>query len=215
MADTLTSGRPTMETARLEAFSDGVLSIVITLLAFNLTVPSIAKVDGRGLSTALLDQWPVYVAYGLSFLSILIVWINHHHLFLLIERTDHVFLILNGLLLMDVAAVPFSTQLLATYLLRPDKHVAQAIYSGLYLVMATMFVVMWLYASRNKRLLYAWTDERTISTVTRQVVGGPVIYVIALGLAVVSAEASLALCIAVAVFFALPISVSGTPTAPE
>jgi uncharacterized membrane protein len=215
MADTLTSGRPTMETARLAAFSDGVLSIVITLLAFNLTVPSIAKVDGHGLSTVLLQQWPVYVAYALSFLSILIVWINHHQLFLLIERTDHVFLILNGLLLMDVAAVPFSTQLLATYLLRPDKHVAQAIYSGLYLVMATMFVVMWLYASRGKRLLYAHTDDRTMSTVTRQVVGGPVIYVIALGLALVSAEASLALCIAVAVFFALPISVSHARSAPE
>jgi hypothetical protein len=81
--------------------------------------------------------------------------------------------------------------------------------------MATMFVVMWLYASRDKRLLYARTDERTMSTVTRQVVGGPVIYVIALGLAVVSAEASLALCIAVAVFFALPISVSRSVSAPE
>ena len=212
MADTLTSGRPTMETARLEAFSDGVLSIVITLLAFNLTVPSIAKVDGHGLSHALLDQWPVYVAYALSFLSILVVWINHHHLFLLIERTDHVFLFLNGLLLMVVAAVPFSTQLLATYLLRPDKHVAQAIYSGLYLAVSTMFVIMWLYASRGKRLLYAQTDALTMRTVTRQVVGGPIIYVIALGLAFVSAEASLALCIALAVFFALPISVSRSPS---
>jgi len=91
MAGAPATGRPTMETARLEGFSDNVLSIVITLLAFNVSVPSIAKVDGHGLSTVLLDQWPVYVAYALSFLSILIVWINHHQLFLLIERTDHVF----------------------------------------------------------------------------------------------------------------------------
>jgi len=208
MAETAAQSRPPMETARLEAFSDNVLSIVITLLAFNVSVPSIAKVDGHGLTSVLLQQWPVYVAYALSFLSILVVWINHHHMFLVIQRIDHIFLLLNGLLLMVVAAVPFATQLLSTYLLQPDKHVAQVIYSGLYLLMATMFVIMWVYASHRKRLLDPGTDDSAIRTVTKQVAIGPVVYLVALGLAFLSAEASLGLCIAVAVFFALPISVS-------
>ncbi len=215
MADDVTSQRPTMETARLEAFSDGVLSIVVTLLAFNLTVPSVAKVDGQGLTSALLNQWPTYLAYALSFLSILIVWINHHHMFLLVQRIDHVFLVLNGLLLMVVAAIPFSTSLLATYLQRPDKRVAQVVYSGLYLMMATLFVIMWLYASRRRRLLDAGTDDMTIRNVTRQVAFGPLMYVVAMGLALVSAEASLALCIALAIFFALPITLPGSPSIPE
>jgi len=89
------------ETGRLEAFSDGVFSVAITLLVLGLTVPRIADLHpGHRLAAALLDQWPSYLAYALSFLNVLIMWVNHHALFRIIRRTDHLFLLLNGLLLL-------------------------------------------------------------------------------------------------------------------
>ena len=143
------------ETTRLEAFSDSVFAVAITLLALTLVVPRPADLRaGHRLLAALLDQWPTYLAYGLSFLTILIMWINHHALFRLIRRTDHLFLLINGLLLLIITTYPFATNLLATYLRQPDdKRVAQLIYVGLSLLMAVTFNGMWRYASHDNRLL--------------------------------------------------------------
>lgn len=198
------------DTARMEAFSDGVFAVAITLLALDLHVPApdtlplgLDKLP-HGLVHALLTQWPVYLAYGLSFLTILIMWINHHNLFRLIRRTDHLFLLLNGLLLLSVTTVPFATSLLATYLRQPDKRVAQVVYSAVSLAMATAFNRMWAYASRDRRLLGPDADERMVRGVTQAYLFGPLIYSVTVVLAFLSAEASLALCILLALFFALP-----------
>ena len=203
------SGSPTVETARLEAFSDGVFAVAITLLAIELKVPLPGDSHGgHGLAAALLDEWPVYLAYALSFLSILIVWVNHHHLFLLIRRTDHVFLLLNGFLLMVVTAIPFATQLLATYLATPDNRVAEVVYSGAYLLVATTFYALWGYASHGKRLIDPGMDTRVRRRISGQFRMGPIAYLLAFSLAFFSAQASLVLCAALAVFFALPITVT-------
>ncbi len=201
-----TSGE-TADTARLEAFSDGVFAVAITLLALDLRVPDPATLPHGphgGLVPVLLGQWPVYLAYGLSFLTILIMWINHHNLFRLIRRTDHLFLLLNGLLLLSVTTVPFATSLLATYLRQPDKRAAQVVYGAVSLAMATAFNRMWAYASRDRHLLGPDTDERMVREVTRAYRFGPLIYSATVVLALLSAEASLALCILLALFFALP-----------
>jgi len=195
------------DTARLEAFSDGVFAVAITLLALDLHVPDPATLPHGphgGLVPVLLGQWPVYLAYGLSFLTILIMWINHHNLFRLIRRTDHLFLLLNGLLLLSVTTVPFATSLLATYLRQPDKRAAQVVYGAVSLAMATAFNRMWAYASRDRHLLGPDTDERMVREVTRAYRFGPLIYSATVVLALLSAEASLALCILLALFFALP-----------
>ncbi len=197
----------TADTTRLEAFSDGVFAVAITLLALDLRVPVPATLphgSHGGLVPVLLGQWPVYLAYGLSFLTILIMWINHHNLFRLIRRTDHLFLLLNGLLLLSVTTVPFATSLLATYLQQPDKRVAQVVYGGVSLAMATAFNRMWAYASRDRRLLGPDVDERIVRGVTQAYRFGPPIYTVTVVLALFSAEASLALCILLAIFFALP-----------
>jgi len=201
-----TSGE-TADTARLEAFSDGVFAVAITLLALDLRVPDPATLPHGphgGLVPVLLGQWPVYLAYGLSFLTILIMWINHHNLFRLIRRTDHLFLLLNGLLLLSVTTVPFATSLLATYLRQPDKRAAQVVYGAVSLAMATAFNRMWAYASRDRHLLGPDADERMVREVTRAYRFGPLIYSATVVLALLSAEASLALCILLALFFALP-----------
>ncbi len=200
---------PQTETNRLEAFSDGVFAVAITLLVLNLAVPSSRDIQPGTLAAALGKQWPVYLAYALSFLTILIMWLNHHTLFQLIRRADDIFLLLNGLLLMVITAIPFATNLLATYLLQPeDKKVALAVYSGASLVMATIYNRMWAYASRHGRLLDPKADQRLVRGITRQYRVGPFLYLIAFGADVLSAEVSLALCIALAIFFALPSAVT-------
>src|SRR5262245_12641783 len=100
----------TTETARLEAFSDGVFAVAITLLALDLGVPGAGDLTRyHGLAGALGNNWPHYLAFALSFLTILIMWVNHHSIFRFIRRSDHSFLLLNGLLLMVITTVPFGT----------------------------------------------------------------------------------------------------------
>src|SRR3954466_11846030 len=102
------------ETGRVEAFSDGVFAIAITLLVLDLKVPPDAGSNAE-LWAALVGQWPIYFAFLSSFLVILIMWINHHRLFTHIRRTDNVLMMLNGLLLLGITVVPFPTRLLAEY----------------------------------------------------------------------------------------------------
>src|SRR5437867_12406463 len=88
------------ETARLEAFSDGVIAIAITILALELRIPKLEEITSAKLVTAVLSGWPSYFAFVLSFTTILIMWINHHARMALIERTDGLLLFGNGLLMM-------------------------------------------------------------------------------------------------------------------
>src|SRR5437016_4584705 len=87
------------ETGRVEAFSDGVFSIALTLLILDIKVPQADQLKGASLLDVLLEQWPLYLAFVTSFVSILIMWTNHHNMFKYIKRTDSNFLLLNGLLL--------------------------------------------------------------------------------------------------------------------
>src|SRR5262245_38296079 len=116
--------------ARLEAFSDGVFSIAITLLALDLKVPRDQDpANETALGAALLAQWPAYLAFVTSFFTILVMWVHHHNLFRLLRRTDSSFLFANGLLLALVTAVPFPTSLIAEYLTTPSARVAAAVYA--------------------------------------------------------------------------------------
>src|SRR5262249_22284153 len=113
---------------RLEAFSDGVFSIAITLLVLDIHVP---QVD-QGLAAALASLWPRSVGYLLSFVVVGIWWANHHELFEHFVHSDHLLMLLNTLLLMCIGFVPFSTSLLAEYLPHPGAEVgiAAAVYVG-------------------------------------------------------------------------------------
>ena len=166
MADAGNGRNDKVETGRLEALSDGVFAVAITLLAFNLSVPAAKAVGpGHSLVPALLDQWPEYLAFGLSFLTVLIMWINHHNLFRLIRRTDHLFLLLNGLLLMVITVIPFATALLANFIQEPDKKAAQVVYSALSLIMAVTFNLMWRYASKGRHLLDAESQPEMVENI--------------------------------------------------
>src|ERR687886_2911700 len=124
-----------MTTGRLEAFSDGVFAVAITLLVLDIQPPSDARTQS-GLWRALGDLWPHYAAYAVSFLIIGIVWVNHHAVLALIARVDRGLAFLNLLLLMAVALIPFATALLAEYLSHgAPEHVAAAAYSVLITLM--------------------------------------------------------------------------------
>lgn len=196
----------TRETSRLEAFSDGVIAIAITLLVLEIRVP---PVDGDvPLLAALTEQWPMYLAYLLSFATIGIMWMNHHRMFTLIRRTDHTFLILNTLLLMGITLVPFTSALLGEYIGHEGEALAAMAYSGLFTLIAIVFNVMWLYAARKQWLSQAASDLKLAGIINRQYRFGPLYYFVALIAAALGSVAiSISINIVLALFFALPASV--------
>src|SRR5438309_11888763 len=98
-----------MSTSRLEAFSDGVLAVAITLLALDIRVPEVGAHET--LAHELARQWPIYAAYVTSFITIGIIWINHHSMISRLRGTDHSILVLNLFLLLSIGLLPFATDL--------------------------------------------------------------------------------------------------------
>lgn len=192
------------ETVRIEAFSDGVFAIAITLLVLGIKVPTAHEfVAAGGLGTALLKLWPHYLAFVTSFITIFANWVNHHRMFSFIQRTDHPFLYWNGLLLLFVTFMPFPTALLAEYLLHSEANVAGAVFSGTYVAIAFAFKGLWHHASKNGRLLAPSVDQREIRQINRQYRYGPLLYLAAFGISFVSVGLSVGVCLCLAVFFAV------------
>jgi uncharacterized membrane protein len=192
------------ETGRIEAFSDGVFAIAVTLLVLELRVPQLAEeATNAELWAALLIRWPSYLAYLVSFATILIVWVNHHRIFTIIQRSDSRFLFLNGLLLLVVTTIPFPTALLAEFLQKPSATVACAIYTGTYVLLALAFNAFWRYASYRNRLLARTVSPEQVAAISRSLIFGPVSYFVAFALAFVNAYASFALCMLLAIYWAL------------
>ena len=123
------------DTGRLEAFSDGVFAVAITLLALDLQVPRVGNgATARNLALALARQWPSYIAFATSFFTVLIMWVNHHGFFKLVHRTSARLLFVNGYLLMMTTAVPFATSLVTQYLRSPGAKAACAVYGGTFVL---------------------------------------------------------------------------------
>ncbi|MGH2694007.1 MAG: TMEM175 family protein [Actinomycetota bacterium] len=193
------------DTSRLETFADGVMAIAITLLILEIDVPHVD--EGHSLTTALADQWPSYAAYSVSFITIGIMWVNHHHMFTLIRVSNHMFLVLNVVFLMTIAALPWPTALLAEYIRDADERtVATLVYGGTMVAIAIMFNVVWRYAAGGHRLLVPEADAAAVETITRSYILGPVSYTVATLLAFVDAWISLALFAALAGYYLLPVS---------
>jgi uncharacterized membrane protein len=195
-----------MNTRRLEAFSDGVIAVAITLLVLDLTVPP----HGVQLAQHLGREWPKFAAFVVSFLTIGIIWINHHAALLRLRETDHVILILNLLVLMSICLLPFATALIASNLQRSHgEHLAAAIYAGALLFMGIAFSLLNLRILGRPDLLEPGLSEAQRRRILRRSVGGVTPYVLATGLAFVSPYVTLAISGAVAVFYALPLASQG------
>ena len=201
------------DTGRLEAFSDGVFAVAITLLVLNVKVPGLDLSPDKllddsfkptGLWSALSNEWPMLAAYVISFATIGIMWLNHHRLFKHIKRTDTGLLLINLLLLLVIVFIPVPTALLAEYLPRPDLHAAAIVYSGTSFMMACCFNTLWRYASHNNRLLGKDVDPRSVEAISRQYLFGPFFYIVAFALAWVNVPACISLEFILALFFAVP-----------
>lgn len=192
-----------MSTNRLESFSDGVLAVAITLLVLDIRVP-----DSDHLGHALLRQWPHYAAYVVSFVTIGIIWINHHVMIGRLRETDHSILMLNLVLLLTVVAIPFATSLLAEYLNRSSgQHLAAGVYGGAFLAMAVGFAgVQGQIMFRRDHLMTTALPLSTRRRIFRRSMVGLIPYLVATALAPVSAYATLAIAGSLALYYAFPLA---------
>jgi uncharacterized membrane protein len=191
------------ETSRLETFADGVFAIAITLLVLGIRVPD----PGEPLVDALVKQAPEFLAYVVSFLTIGIMWVQHHRLFTLIRRSNSTFAMINVIFLMFVAFVPFPTAVLAQRIgSSVDALPATLLYGGTMAGTAVMFNVIWRYAaSRGGHLLDPALAEPGRAAARGYQYGVP-IYLLITAVAIVSPLLSLIGFGLFAAYWALPVS---------
>jgi len=188
-----------LSTNRAEAFSDGVFAIAATLLVLELKVP---HVEPGGLSVALLERWPSYATYVVSFLTIGIIWVNHHAVMERIKNVNRPLLFLNLVFLMAVAAIPFPTALLADYLQAGhDERLASAIYGATMALMGIAFGLIWAYTVFSDDLLHNTIDPHRARRSLLIFAAGNPLYLLAIGVSLLSAELALAIYALLALFY--------------
>jgi uncharacterized membrane protein len=188
-----------LEGGRLEAFSDGVFAVAITLLALNLAVPG----PGHGpLARQLGDHWPAFAAYVVSFLTIGVIWVNHHALMRNFAQVDRIVLFLNLMVLFFVVSIPFATVTIADYLTRggADAALAGAIYQGVFLGMSLAFGALFWW-SIHRGLLTTPLSGASARRAWARFASGNVAYAAAIGVAFVSAPVSLLISAVVVVYY--------------
>jgi uncharacterized membrane protein len=192
------------ETGRCEAFSDGVFAVAITLLVLDLKIPPVEQNQRPGaLLHSLAVQWPSYVAFVTSFLSVLIMWVNHHGIFRLIRKTSSRLLFANGLLLLVITVTPFSTALFSAYFNAPEARSAAVVYGGTFIVAALAYWLVWSTLLRDRSLLSRHASEKVIERITGSYRMGVPIYLAATLGAFYSAYVTLAICTASWVYWSI------------
>jgi len=166
------------DTSRLEAFSDGVFAIAITLLILEIRLPHAAPETTDGaLWTALGGLWPSYLAFLLSFFVILVMWVNHHELLRLARAVDCQLMYANGAVLLTVTFVPFPTAILAQYLDSESARAAVAFYCGTFFVISLAWGLLFR-VMRSRGLLRPEVDAETVARIGRAYALGPVVYLV-------------------------------------
>ncbi|MBI3447405.1 MAG: DUF1211 domain-containing protein [Acidobacteria bacterium] len=183
------------ETGRVEAFSDGVFAIAITLLILEIRVPELAEGAGnRSLWAALAHLWPSFLAFAFSFFVILVMWINHHEFMRWVRAVDYPFLFSNGLVLLMVTFVPFPTAVVARHLGTEAGNTAVAFYCGTFLAVSFAFLALFLSVTIRRRLVREEVADEAIDRVRSAYRAGPVVYALATVLSLWSATLGLLLC---------------------
>jgi TMEM175 potassium channel family protein len=187
---------------RLEAFSDGVFAIVITLLAFDLKRPDVGA--HVSLAAALWDLWPAYLAYFVGFLQIGVMWLNHHRLFQQVREVDGVLLVLNLNLLMWVALVPFTTGVVADHVRDGGSNAttAMVLFSGVLVANAISFVALFGWITHDERITGSLPPPAVVRTARIRFGVGLGAYLGSLALAFAVPLAALVVCGFVALYYA-------------
>jgi uncharacterized membrane protein len=191
---------PEGSTSRIEAFSDAVIAVAATILVLEIAHPP----DGVDVWTALSQQLPSLLAYVISFLTILIFWVNHHETWRMIRDTDRGIQFLNGLLLLAISFISYSTAAVGqAFESGADASSAAVLYSSVLGFGALCFTGIWVYLAGHRRLLRGGDSRALARSAVIRSLAGPVLYAIAALVALLSPAASLIIDAAVALFFAL------------
>ena len=193
-------------TGRVEAFSDGVMAIAITLLVLDLKVPPVAETEAAGsLLAAMVQHWTSYIAYLAGFLTIGIIWLNHRAFIDKVRRFDNTLQWLNLLLLLGVATVPFPIALLAAYAGTggPAASTAAAFYAVLGIVLPIPWLLIWRHLTRHPELFEAGFGAAYARAELKRAVLGPAIYVVAIPVAIVAPIVALLFYVGIAILYAL------------
>lgn len=194
-----------ISTQRLEAFSDGVFAIAITLLILEIKLPDHDAIEHQSLSNYLWGLWPKYFAYVFSFIIIGIFWANHHYMFKLYKRTDHTFNMLNVVFLLTISFLPFPTAIFGEYIdAAPHKSTAVSFYALGLVLPSFSWLMMWLYGSRKKRLIDERLTDRFVRYLTRIFIISNLLYLAALIISFFSPTASIILTIMLALLYLFP-----------
>jgi uncharacterized membrane protein len=192
--------RASKETGRLEAFSDGIFAIAITLLILTIPVPA----ENRNIPAFILHQGPSFLAYVVSFMTILIMWANHHSIFNLVARADRLLLIINGILLMLITFLNYPTAIVAAAL--RDQHYtefAALFYTGTLIAISIIYNICWRYIVYRRQLLDEQVDPQIIKKISNEYRFGPLYYAIAFIFSGINAYAGLIIALLLALYFGL------------
>ncbi len=194
------SGRHT--TTRVEALSDGVFAIAMTLMIFNIKVPQIPneRVTAE-LTLRLLDLWPHFLVYAISFVMLGVYWVGHHNQYRHIRRTNRILLWINNALLLCVSLIPFSTGLVGSY---PTHQVSVILYATNLVLVGLALFAHWHYAISRRVLVDQNLDPVLIRLASRRILIGPALLALAIAFSFVSTLGSLALCGLVPLFYIIP-----------
>jgi uncharacterized membrane protein len=191
-----------MPTSRIEAFSDGVFAIVVTLLVLELRVPAQSSLGASGtLWHALTRMSPIFLSYGLSFGITCIWWVAHHHFFALLKRSSRTLLWLNSLFLFWLASIPFPTALLGNY---PNDTTAVMCYGAVMTLAGLTFSTMRYYACFVGKLVDPGMDPRLLRSAMRKSISNPILHSLAVLLALVDRRLALALYVLIPLLFFMP-----------
>ena len=186
-----------MKTSRLEAFSDGVFAVAITLLVLEINIPA-----GENLWHQLKEEWPSFASFFVSFWVIGIIWVNHHGLLDHLKRTDRGVLYLNLLVLMTVVFIPFSTALMAEHLKSgDDEKVAAIVYASAFLAMGIAFGLFWTYIVKHRRELGVEIPDEEVRRMSVGFMIGNPLYAVAVVMAFISPAVVLVIVGGVAAYY--------------
>lgn len=188
-------------TARVQALADGIFAIALTLLVFEIKVPSSGSVTSAQLPAALVALWPKFAAFALSFVMLGISWIGHHNQFHFIRRSNRALLWLNLAFLVFIAFIPFSANLLGEF---PESQLAVVIYCGNLSAAGLALYFHWVYGVGRGRLTDAPVDPAVSRVLRLRVLFAPAIFSTAIAVSFASVKASLLICLVVPVIYFVP-----------
>jgi len=185
--DHIAQAESSESTGRVEAFSDGIFGVAITLLSLEIGIDEYANATNANLFSNILELWPKYFAYFNSFATVLLMWLAHHQLFKLIKKTSTSMILANGLLLLIIALVPFPTKTVGQFIGTEAKNVAVEFYTGYFLLVNFAYMLLWKIASaKTKGLLHSFANSELIASVNKSILVGVLINLTCFGLSFIS-----------------------------